>query len=344
MNLRKMEPENIKEHLKKNSGDDIGGAPGNIKDSSSSSLEHHNGDSGHLDDSPSKITGQMPQSSTSSEPLVTKNQFPELSPMKSPPVQTMGQPLGYDPNRIPASVFATKPENTADWSTNSNESLFSLHIGNHSFSHDYAIMFGKSGELPGSEDWNSFSANPFKASRELPRLDEWNNKAPPSNPHHQPKPNDSNHLPPAMEAPPTRAPSGKHSEIKNKDDDQIQKSSMESEAVVKPGADQSVASPSVKLSVPEAASPPVNATLTFPSPPRCSDGSGNSSSSFAFPLLANGSAKNAASLKVVPEKTDDSEAESQTQSQPQPESAEETSKAPAKSRWCSCFPCFPQCC
>ncbi|KAL0350794.1 UNVERIFIED_CONTAM: hypothetical protein Sradi_4228600 [Sesamum radiatum] len=35
------------------------------------------------------------------------NASPDLE-MKSPPVQTMDQPEGYDPNRIPASIFSTK--------------------------------------------------------------------------------------------------------------------------------------------------------------------------------------------------------------------------------------------
>ncbi|CAH8355379.1 unnamed protein product [Eruca vesicaria subsp. sativa] len=41
---------------------------------------------------------------------------------------------GYDPNRIPSSVFISKPSNSADWSIASNESLFSIHDGNFSIS------------------------------------------------------------------------------------------------------------------------------------------------------------------------------------------------------------------
>ncbi|KAF7822412.1 pinin-like protein [Senna tora] len=37
---------------------------------------------------------------------------------------------GYDPNRIPSKIFASKPTNPMEWSLASSESLFSLHIGN----------------------------------------------------------------------------------------------------------------------------------------------------------------------------------------------------------------------
>ncbi|XP_030484874.2 uncharacterized protein LOC115701265 [Cannabis sativa] len=54
---------------------------------------------------------------------------------------------GYDPNRIPASIFSSKPSNPTEWSSTSNESLFSLHLGNTSFSKDQFLMLYKSGEL-----------------------------------------------------------------------------------------------------------------------------------------------------------------------------------------------------
>lgn len=62
-----------------------------------------------------------------------------LSPKQSPPIQTMGRPgADYDPNRIPSSIFASKAASPMDWSVASNESLFSIGMGNNSF---------KSGEL-----------------------------------------------------------------------------------------------------------------------------------------------------------------------------------------------------
>lgn len=41
---------------------------------------------------------------------------------------------GYDPSRIPSSVFSSKPGNSTEWSLASNESLFSIHDGNFSIS------------------------------------------------------------------------------------------------------------------------------------------------------------------------------------------------------------------
>ncbi|XP_010925486.1 uncharacterized protein [Elaeis guineensis] len=60
---------------------------------------------------------------------------------QSPPVQVMGKSDGYDPNRIPSSIFTSTKSTAApmEWSVASNESLFS-------------IQMGKSGELTG--DYN----------------------------------------------------------------------------------------------------------------------------------------------------------------------------------------------
>lgn len=62
--------------------------------------------------------------------------------------QFMGTPEGYDPNRIPSSIFSTRPTTPMDWSTASNESLFSIQIENSSFSRESFFMLNKSGELP----------------------------------------------------------------------------------------------------------------------------------------------------------------------------------------------------
>ncbi|KAJ6860904.1 hypothetical protein NC651_037090 [Populus alba x Populus x berolinensis] len=70
----------------------------------------------------------------------------QVLPPPSPQLHVMGQPGGYDPNRIPSSIFA-KPSNPAEWSVASNDSLFSIYMGNGSFSRDHAFMLYKSGEL-----------------------------------------------------------------------------------------------------------------------------------------------------------------------------------------------------
>lgn len=82
------------------------------------------------------------------------------SPLKSPPSQSMGR--GYDPNRIPSSIFSPKPTSPMDWSVNSNESLLSIHMGNNSFSRDsftaQGLDFGK------PEEWNNASEVKFNES------------------------------------------------------------------------------------------------------------------------------------------------------------------------------------
>ncbi|URE23427.1 hypothetical protein MUK42_26295 [Musa troglodytarum] len=63
----------------------------------------------------------------------TDTSLPE--PRQSPPVQAMEKSDAADPNRIPSSVFARSKSNTPmEWSVASNESLFSIHVGNSSFS------------------------------------------------------------------------------------------------------------------------------------------------------------------------------------------------------------------
>uniref|UniRef100_A0A5B7BAK9 Uncharacterized protein n=1 Tax=Davidia involucrata TaxID=16924 RepID=A0A5B7BAK9_DAVIN len=85
---------------------------------------------------------------------IDESQLPlhSMSPTQSPNIQVMERPGGYDPSRIPESVFASKsPAAANEWSVTSNESLFSIHMGNNSFSKDHALLFGvdlyKSGEL-----------------------------------------------------------------------------------------------------------------------------------------------------------------------------------------------------
>ncbi|GFY82935.1 hypothetical protein Acr_02g0011750 [Actinidia rufa] len=77
-------------------------------------------------------------------------------PLSSPPIQAMGRPSSaYDPNRIPSSIFSSKPSTPTDWSVASNESLFSIHMGNNSFSRDHTSFLTKSGELIKLDEFNS---------------------------------------------------------------------------------------------------------------------------------------------------------------------------------------------
>ena len=74
-----------------------------------------------------------------------------LSPTQSPSIQTMDRSEGYDPNRIPAAVFSSKPATPMEWSVASSESLFSIHVGNPSFTTEFAQL-SKSGELTKSQE------------------------------------------------------------------------------------------------------------------------------------------------------------------------------------------------
>lgn len=71
---------------------------------------------------------------------------------QSPPVQVMERSAAtsYDPNRIPSCVFeSSKSPSSLAWSDASNESLFSIQIGNNaSYSREHVLKFlHKSGEL-----------------------------------------------------------------------------------------------------------------------------------------------------------------------------------------------------
>ncbi|GMY12900.1 hypothetical protein FCV25MIE_08139 [Fagus crenata] len=97
-----------------------------------------------------KQAGLQTQGPTSSADQLSPSpmwSFQSGSAPQFPPIQLMGKPAGYDPNRIPSSIFSTKPTTPLEWSTASNESLFSIHIGNTSFSKDHFIAFNKSQEL-----------------------------------------------------------------------------------------------------------------------------------------------------------------------------------------------------
>ncbi|OVA02157.1 hypothetical protein BVC80_8787g24 [Macleaya cordata] len=67
---------------------------------------------------------------------------------QSPPIQVMDRSDEPAPYRIPSSVFArSKSITPQEWSVASNESLFSIHVGNNSFSREQMILMGRSGEL-----------------------------------------------------------------------------------------------------------------------------------------------------------------------------------------------------
>lgn len=298
-----------------------------VSSHSSSSLEVYIDEKGHLHNSSVKpqsdgnlssssesipspdVTTQTGQLSIVSASPFAENGVQKSSPepfeMKSPQVQTMGQPPGYDPNRIPASIFSTKTGNPTEWSATSNESLFSIHMGNNSFSRDYAILFGKSGELPRLEDWNNSQSNPFAMSGELPRLEEWNNSQSNFRYVSEAKTNEFGSLPaslpPVMEVPSQEesgVQSGDFSRKEKKDDDKSLKAASV-QTTENHGKENHVPAKAVNLPAaaaatrPDVKKPPIPETnyltpssnpVSFPSPPRLSDASGHSGSSFAFPV------------------------------------------------------------
>ncbi|KAL0372511.1 UNVERIFIED_CONTAM: hypothetical protein Scaly_0932700 [Sesamum calycinum] len=100
---------------------------------------------------------------------VTHESFqPHILPTQSPPVQMMERPGSFDPHKIPASIFNTQP--SLNWSTESNESLFSISVGNLSFSRDALRMSAdvyRTGELPKTGE--IFKSREMPLSRELHR-------------------------------------------------------------------------------------------------------------------------------------------------------------------------------
>lgn len=76
------------------------------------------------------------------------------------------------PNRIPSSIFSGKPATPVDWSTASNESLFSINVGNSSFSKDQFFMLYKSGELTKLDEQIIAQKNVLPSLKELDAMDE----------------------------------------------------------------------------------------------------------------------------------------------------------------------------
>ncbi|KZV30952.1 hypothetical protein F511_16305 [Dorcoceras hygrometricum] len=108
-----------------------------------------------------------PESTSQFSDITHESLWPQMSPTQSPFLQVMERPGNSEPGRIPASIFS-KPASPMEWSVASNESLFSIHIGNRSF-RGYPSKMGKdlyrSGELLKSEE--PFNLNQINQSGEL---------------------------------------------------------------------------------------------------------------------------------------------------------------------------------
>ncbi|GMI98233.1 hypothetical protein HRI_003492600 [Hibiscus trionum] len=102
--------------------------------------------------------GSSVSSSSSNRNLGESELIESSTPLNVPPETSNEQssddnmpaqqaPASNIPNRIPSSIFSSKPATPNEWSITSNESLFSIHIGNNSCSKEQFLTFYKSGEL-----------------------------------------------------------------------------------------------------------------------------------------------------------------------------------------------------
>ncbi|GER43809.1 leucine-rich repeat receptor-like protein kinase family protein [Striga asiatica] len=81
-------------------------------------------------------------SDTTYESLISSKVSVSVSPVQSPPIfQVMQRAVDFDPERIPPSVFS-KSSTPTEWSAASNDSLFSIRIGESSFSRDNVCRVG----------------------------------------------------------------------------------------------------------------------------------------------------------------------------------------------------------
>lgn len=239
---------------------------------------------------PSESYAQAPISSTQSE--IT-------SPL---PLSYMaGRPAGYDPNRIPSTVFNSKPANPTDWSVASNESLFSIHMGNNSFSRDQAFLLYKSGELTKlDEEFNVPTALPPVAEAVGP---------------HQESVRSSS----VTQITDLVKPSPQITEVLPDD-----ASPRTSNADIKKGEDY-IAREKMQ---------PTEDVRNSTSMSTRSDGSGTSTASFAFPILGGTSEGKKVSMKVESKKEHSPELLPE-QSQPR----QATTARTTLTNWFSCFSC-----
>ncbi|KAL6551609.1 hypothetical protein OROGR_007763 [Orobanche gracilis] len=318
------------ELLEKNTGDSSSASYVSSSSSSSLSLEfgvHENDLFGNSKFEGETLSGPDPGSlpsgtsdRTAPWSMLSTSPPPETGSHKSP-VQTLsGPPDGYDPNRIPASIFASKATNPSDWSAASNESLFSIQMGNNSFSQDNAILLGKSGELGRISDWNG-------AQSGFGNVSEAKAKA-----------NESNGLFPVIEVSAHEESSGLASGDVSRDGSfdslKVKTKSMEKHVKEKMAPN---AGPEFK-NTPHAETNNLVKSSSTPrtstSNPRLSDESGNSGSSFAFPVLISDGVK-MGSLKRIT----DTHREPQLQAQV----SKATHKASERS-WFSRLCCWRRCC
>lgn len=95
-----------------------------------------------------------------------------MSPTISPSIQVMDRSGRFDSTRIPSSVFEENNSSNSplEWSIASNESLFSIHIGHHSFNREHTFKVDElhmSEELTKPAELNMFNRLPSVTIEEI---------------------------------------------------------------------------------------------------------------------------------------------------------------------------------
>ncbi|KAF5730185.1 hypothetical protein HS088_TW20G00557 [Tripterygium wilfordii] len=339
-------------------------APGERLSSSSSASSSSSGDPFELDTNEAdNSASRTPESSNhgkhsqlASEFIPTSSMPPSdhpdrMSPnngsaTQSPPLQVMER-VGDDvamPSsayRIPSSVFARTNTNAPmEWSVASNESLFSLHMGNMSFTRDQLFWMGKSGELGLAGDPTIMSGKMMDFSSNQPPITSKSTEL----------------INCSSDQPPIR----KSTEVERRNADLespfgiTETTSAETMMEVIRENDDNARS----KENPSQAKEPTTRTSSVSRNSDCSGGA--SVHSFAFPILT-GDANKSGSLKVGNEKPKQQprpqsqspkvSSEPNQQSQPQTPKPEDSNESPrpkptgnaCQRKWLSCFSCWQFC-
>ncbi|KAF5734121.1 hypothetical protein HS088_TW16G00563 [Tripterygium wilfordii] len=258
--------------------------------------------------------------------------------------------------RIPPSVFARTNTNAPmEWSVTSNESLFSLHMGNMSFTRDQLLWMGKSGELGLAGDptimygqMMDFSSNqpPTPVTGKSTELIDLSSNQPPST-------SKSTEL---IDCSSDQPPIRKSTEVERRNADLEARFGV-TETTAAATMMEVIRENDANAPSKEKPSQAKEPTTRSSSISRNSDCSGGASvRSFAFPIVT-GDANKSGSLKVRSEKRKQQSqspkvsSEPNQELQPQTPKPEDANKSPkpkpsgnaSQRKWLSCFSCCQFC-
>ncbi|OVA00812.1 hypothetical protein BVC80_9083g120 [Macleaya cordata] len=297
--------------------------PGKKSDSSSSSSTSDSPfnedlsrqDKGELSESNAEASGspKLHDSPPSPSTLTAEFSLNEMSANQSPPIQVMEREGEPTPYRIPSTVFARSPSTApVEWSVTSNESLFSIHMGNNSFSADQIFLMGRSGELGMPGDYNNFLDNKLTESSNFPNSQSQTSAAG----------KESSNLGEGLGVAEAAAETMKEVLRATAEDQNSEKT------------------------------PPVEAACHSSSISLRSDESGTSVVSFAFPILTGEGGRAVSAkvepehLRQQPKEQSKEQLMEQSKEQQQaqpPSPAPPNAAAPAQTKWFPCFSCCPFC-